>query len=149
MRRTGSGRRGSARTWARRRRALPLLALLALPACGLLGGGRAPAVPVNPADDLRIRREVEARLAAEPSLRSGQLRAEVKGSTVSLYGNVVGLGALQCAMTNAGLVSGVTNVIDFMVLQNGPRDVRCLAPRTVRSASADSAAPTTATVPRP
>lgn len=124
-------------------RACSVLALCFLSACGLLGK-RAPAVPVDPVEDLRIRREVEARLAAEPSLGAGRLRVEVTGRTVSLYGNVAGLGALQCAVTNASLVSGVSNVIDFMVLQPGPRTVQCLAPRTVRTAASDSAA-----VPRP
>jgi glycerate kinase len=65
-------------------------------------------------DDARILREVEARLAAEPSIGAGS-----------------GLGALRCAERNAELVRGVRLVIDHLVLDPGPRDVRCLAPRAL------------------
>jgi hypothetical protein len=72
---------------------------------------------------------VEARLAGEPSLTPGQVRVRVDGRTVHLHGNVQGIGAWQCAITNAGLVEGVSSVVDYLVLERGPRDVRCLAPR--------------------
>jgi hypothetical protein len=107
--------------------ALALL-LLALPACGILGRER-NAVRVDPVETERIRREVEARLAAEPSIEVRRVRVEVLGTTVALHGAVDGLGALHCAIANAGLVRGVTGVADKLVLRPGPRDVRCLAPR--------------------
>ncbi|MET0397379.1 MAG: BON domain-containing protein [Longimicrobiaceae bacterium] len=108
--------------------------LLALPGCGLLGGGP-PAAAVSPGENARIRGEVEARLAAEPSIGAGRVRAEVAGATVALHGAVDGFGALQCAIANAGLVRGVDNVVDKMVLRPGPRTVRCLAPRPTAAAA--------------
>ncbi|HEX8906828.1 MAG TPA: BON domain-containing protein [Longimicrobiaceae bacterium] len=108
------------------------VAVLAMGGCGLLN--RKP--KVSPAEiaarageDARIQREVEARLSAEPSIGAGRVRAEVRGGEVSLFGGVTGLGALRCAERNAGLVRGVRLVIDQLVLDPGPRDVRCLAPR--------------------
>lgn len=110
------------------RRAGALLLLAALPACGVLR--RDPPPEVAPAEALRIEREVQARLAAEPSIGAGRVRVEMRGRTVALYGSVEGMGALQCAIRNAELVPGVANVADFLVLERGPREVRCLAPRT-------------------
>ena len=52
---------------------------------------------------------------------------------VQLHGAVTGFGALQCALANAGLVPGVRLVVDFMVLEPGPRTVTCLAPRVFAS----------------
>lgn len=86
-------------------------------------------IAARAAEDARIQREVEARLAAEPSIGAGRVRAEVKDGEVSLFGGVTGLGALHCAQRNAGLVRGVHLVIDQLVLDPGPRDVHCLAPR--------------------
>lgn len=114
-------------------------ALAVLPGCGLLGGG-APPVAVDPSEDARIRAEVEARLAAEPAIGARQVRVEVAGATVSLHGAVDGFGALQCALANAGLVRGVGNVVDFLVLRPGPRVVRCLAPRAPAGSGARSPA---------
>lgn len=105
---------------------LSLLLAAALGGCGLSNRNRPP---VGRAQDERIRREVEARLAAEPTLAAASLRVAVHAGTVSLYGSVRGLGALQCALTNATLVDGVRTVADHLVLQSGPREVRCLAPR--------------------
>lgn len=120
-----------------------ILLAAGLPGCGLLGGGRAEDAPVLPADAPRIEREVAARLAAEPSIGPGRVRVVVQeGGTVSLHGSVQGIGALQCAIRNAGLVPGVRNVADFLVLERGPRDVRCLAPRPTRPEAPD-------TLPRP
>ena len=134
-----SGRRrlGRSGTWVRGRlwprRLAPLMAAW-LGACGLLGGGRPQEtleqVAVRTADDERIRREVEARLAAEPSIGGGRVRVEVQRGEVALHGSVTGFGALQCAVANAELVRGVRLVIDHLELQPGPRTVRCLAPRT-------------------
>jgi hypothetical protein len=107
--------------------AVALLVTVLLAGCGVLGRDRT--VPVDPLEVSRIRREVEARLAAEPSVDAAQMRVEVLGTTVALHGAVDGLGALQCAIANAGLVRGVDNVADFLVLRPGPRTVRCLAPR--------------------
>ncbi|HWK89159.1 MAG TPA: BON domain-containing protein, partial [Longimicrobium sp.] len=107
--------------------------LAALSACSLLGGG-APAdtpqqIAAREEADARIRREVEARLAAEPTIGAGRVRADVAAGEVRLHGAVQGFGALRCAINNAELVPGVRLVIDFLVLEPGPRDVRCLAPR--------------------
>ncbi|HYJ79411.1 MAG TPA: BON domain-containing protein [Longimicrobiaceae bacterium] len=110
-----------------------LLAVALLGGCGLLGGGRpaeSPAqIATRTADDARIGREVEARLAAEPSVGAGHVRVDVQRGEVALHGAVTGFGALQCAIANAELVRGVRLVIDHLVLQPGPRTVRCLAPR--------------------
>jgi hypothetical protein len=54
---------------------------------------------------------------------------DVTGGTVLLYGSVEGIGAWQCALTNAGLAAGVKTVVDYLVLERGPQEVRCLAPR--------------------
>ena len=101
--------------------------------CALLGGGAPPETPaqaqVRVAQQETIRREVEARLAAEPSIGAGRIRAEVNDGDVHLHGAAPGFGALQCALANAGLVPGVRLVVDFMVLEPGPRTVSCLAPR--------------------
>jgi osmotically-inducible protein OsmY len=101
--------------------------------CGLLGGGRPKETPAEIAaradDDERIRREVEARLAAEPSLGPVRVRVDVQRGEVGLHGEVAGMGALQCAVANAELVRGVRLVIDHLVLLPGPRTVQCLAPR--------------------
>lgn len=102
--------------------------------CALLGGGGAP--PETPAQaqtrqaqEESIRREVEARLAAEPAIGAGRIRAVVNQGDVHLHGAAPGFGALQCAIANAGLVPGVRLVVDYMVLQPGPHTVTCLAPR--------------------
>ena len=100
--------------------------------CGLLN--RRPRdtpaqLAARAAEDTRIAREVEARLAAEPSIGAGRVRVQVERGEVGLFGSVAGLGALRCAERNAELVRGVRLVIDQLVLDPGPRDVRCLAPR--------------------
>ncbi|HEX2076743.1 MAG TPA: BON domain-containing protein [Longimicrobium sp.] len=109
-----------------------LLGVAPVQGCGLLGGEPAESpvqVQERRQQDEAIRREVEARLAAEPSIGAGRLRAVVNAGDVQLHGAVVGFGALQCAIANAELVPGVRLVIDYMVLQPGPRRVTCLAPR--------------------
>jgi len=89
-------------------------------------------IAAREADNTRIQREVEARLAAEPSIGGGRVRVEVTAAgEVSLFGAVSGLGALRCAERNAELVRGVHLVIDQLVLDPGPRDTRCLAPRVL------------------
>lgn len=105
--------------------ALLLACLLA--GCGVLRREGVP--PVPPAEAESIEREVSARLAAEPSIGAGNVRVELQGRTLVLYGSVRGLGALQCAIRNAELVEGVQSVVDYLVLERGPRDVECLAPR--------------------
>lgn len=104
-------------------------ASLASVACG----GKRPSQLLDRSQDQRIRREVEARLAAEPVIGPGRMRVAVEGGTVQLHGAVQGLGALKCAVTNAGLVQGVRLVVDMTVLERGPVEARCLAPRPVPS----------------
>lgn len=107
-----------------------LIATIALPsllaaACGL----RQPPPPVDRSQDDRIRSEVAARIGEEPSLDGGSIRVVVEGAMVMLHGSVQGIGAWQCAIANAELVPGVRSVVDYLVIERGERDVRCLAPR--------------------
>jgi hypothetical protein len=92
-------------------------------------GQRQPRLPVDRAPDQRLRGEVAAPISAQPSLDSESIRVDVEGGTVLLHGSVRGMGAWQCAITNAGLVRGVRSVIDYLVLERGERNVQCLAPR--------------------
>jgi hypothetical protein len=107
---------------------LPLLA-----GCALLGRGAGGETPEQAAlrfeQEGRIRAEVQARLAHEPSIGPGRVRVEVLRSDVHLHGSVEGFGALRCALTTAGLVSGVTLVVDYLVLLPGPSEAHCRAPR--------------------
>lgn len=109
------------------------LLLAAQGACAFLGGGEAAETPELVAErqtrEETIRREVEARMAAEPAIGAGRIRAVVKNGDVQLHGAAPGFGALQCAVANAELVPGVQLVVDMMVLQPGPSRVNCLAPR--------------------
>ena len=108
------------------------VALVAAAGCSLLNKKPkdTPAdIAARAAEDARILREVEARLAAEPSIGPGRVRVAVERGEVGLFGSVAGFGALRCAERNAELVRGVRLVIDQLVLDPGPRDVRCLAPR--------------------
>lgn len=97
--------------------------ILLLPGCAAL---RRPEPPVDRSEDARILRDVEARLEREPSIELGTVRVEVDGRVVLLHGSVRGLGAWQCAIRNAQLVSGVATVVDYLVLERGPRDVGCV-----------------------
>ena len=114
-------------------RALPLprFALLALLLAGC--GPRQPLVPLDRSQDARIQAEIVARLAGEPSIDAGNVRVVVEGGMAMLHGSVRGIGAWQCAITNAGLVRGVQSVVDYLVIERGERDVRCLAPRPTSS----------------
>lgn len=104
-----------------------------LAGCAVLGGGEPRETPQEAQQRLSqeesIRREVEARLAAEPSIGAGRIRAVVNHGDVHLHGAAPGFGALQCAIANAALVPGVRLVVDYMVMQPGPSRVTCLAPR--------------------
>lgn len=84
----------------------------------------------DPAVDSRIQRAVEARLAAEPAVAAEIIRVEVEGGRVLLHGSVRGIGAWNCAIRNAALVEGVESVVDFLILERGPRDAPCLARRS-------------------
>lgn len=138
-----------------RRRAPRLLAVAMVLAvqggCALLGGGDPPETPeevvVRVASEDAIRTAIEARLAAEPAIGAGRIRAVVDGSEVQLHGVALGFGALQCAIANAELVPGVRLVIDMMVLQPGPTRVTCLAPRVVPVAPVIPLAPVVPVVP--
>lgn len=107
--------------------------LLPLAGCSLFGGGEPAVTPQviaeRAAADTRIQREVEARLAAEPSVGPGRVRVTVTAGEVQLHGSVAGYGALRCALSNAELTTGVVLVVDFLVLQPGASTARCLAPR--------------------
>lgn len=109
-------------------RNLLLVALVALlvGGCGVLGRSTPPP---DRSQDPRIREEVEARLSSEPALEASAIRVEVDGGVVVLHGSVRGIGAWQCAVTTAGLVRGVRTVSDYLVIERGPRDVGCVAPR--------------------
>lgn len=98
---------------------------------GLMGcaGLRRPEPVLDRSQDDRILREVDARIAAEPGIGAG-LRVEVDGGIVLLYGSVQGMGAWNCAIRNAQLVDGVRTVVDYLVLERGPRDITCHAPRS-------------------
>jgi hypothetical protein len=106
--------------------------VLLLGGCTLLRG-RGAETPeqarVRTEGEARIRAEVEARLAAEPAIGAGRVRVEVARTDVHLHGAVEGFGALRCALTTAGLVPGVTLVVDYLVLLPGPSEAVCLAPR--------------------
>jgi osmotically-inducible protein OsmY len=123
---------------ARVRRAVMAAGAIGVAGCGLLN--RKPQdtpaqIAARAAQDARIGREVEARLAAEPSIGAGRVRVAVDRGEVGLFGSVAGLGALRCAERNAELVHGVRLIIDQLVLDPGPRDVRCLAPRAAPTTS--------------
>ena len=125
---------GPNRITLRRIQAIAVLAMAASAAgCSLLSRKKPADTPAviaaREAEDARITREIEARLSAEPSIGAGKVRAQVERGEVTLFGGVTGFGALRCAERNAGLVRGVRLVIDQLVLDPGPRDVRCLAPR--------------------
>ncbi len=96
---------------------------------------------VDASQDLRIQREIEARLVAEPAIASGEIRVEVHDGTVALHGSVRGIGAYQCALRNAFLVDGVARVAAYLIIERGPRDVPCLAPRRIGGHSTDLLAP--------
>lgn len=104
-----------------------LVPLLLMVGCGLRRAD--PVEVIDPVQDQRIQEEVEARLAAEPSIAAGEVRVEVEGSRVRLHGSVHGIGAWYCALRTASLVEGVEAVTDFLVIERGPRDVTCLASR--------------------
>jgi osmotically-inducible protein OsmY len=86
---------------------------------------------VDRSQDERILREVEARIAAEPGLASQSIRVEVEGTMVTLYGSVSGIDAWNCAVRSAQLVEGVGSVVEYLVIERGPRIASCgaAAPR--------------------
>ncbi|MEX2571292.1 MAG: BON domain-containing protein [Gemmatimonadota bacterium] len=111
-----------------------LLLLLVLGGCSAL---RRPPPVVDRSHDAHILQEVQARLAAEPAVATSSFRVEVDGGIVLLYGNVEGMGAWECAIRNAQLVPGVVTVVDYMTIERGPRDIRCLAPSPPRTPTAE------------
>lgn len=91
---------------------------------------RRPGPVVDRSEDARIVSDVQARIAEEPALNARQIRVDVDGRVVTLYGAVQGMGEWQCALRNAGLVAGVNSVVDYLVIERGPREITCRAPRT-------------------
>jgi osmotically-inducible protein OsmY len=117
------------------RAASAALAMLGLGGCALLHRGEKETpqqAAARVSDDARIRAEVQARIAGEPSLSGARIRVEVNAGEVAFFGSVPGMGALRCAETNAELVEGVHLVIDHMELTPGPPTVQCLSPRVFR-----------------
>jgi hypothetical protein len=86
-------------------------------------------VPVDPILDARIASEVERRIAAEPLLDAQEILPRVEGARVHLHGSVDGIAAWSCAIRNAFLTEGVVAVVDFLVIERGPREGVCVAPR--------------------
>jgi hypothetical protein len=130
-----------------------LAVFLLLAGAGACAQRRDPVEIPNPAMDNRILSELERRLATEPSVNRSQMRVEVEGARVLLYGSVEGIGAWNCALRNAWLVHGVEGVADFLVIERGPPEVRCLAVRGPALSSAQGASgitlvPQTAGEPR-
>jgi hypothetical protein len=106
------------------------ICLFFLALSGACAGVRRPPPVLDRSEDNRILQEVQARLAAEPALDATQIRVEVNGGVVALHGTVRGLEAWRCALRTAELVSGVSSVVEFLVIERGPRNISCLAPRT-------------------
>jgi hypothetical protein len=102
------------------------IAIAPLAGCSLV---RRPAPVIDRSQDGRIQREVQARMTGEPSIDAGNVRVSVDGGIVALHGSVKGIGAWQCAISTSELVRGVRSVADYLVIERGPRDVRCVSPR--------------------
>ncbi|MQA89576.1 MAG: BON domain-containing protein [Gemmatimonas sp.] len=103
-----------------------LLYLLSVTACSAL---RRPLPEPDRSADGRILTDVSDRLEAERATDLSNIRVEVDGGVVLLYGSVQGIGAWECAIRNAELVPGVRTVADFLVIGRGPRVAPCKAPR--------------------
>jgi hypothetical protein len=108
---------------------------------------REPVEMPNAGVDRRIQAELRQRLEAEPAVNGAQVRVEVEAARVRLYGSVAGIGAWNCALRNAWLVQGVEGVADFLVIERGPAEVRCLAVRGA-TVSSVTGAPGVTLVPR-
>jgi hypothetical protein len=106
--------------------AAAFLLLFALPGCSALRRERP--LP-DTSRDVEIAQAVTARLGAEPALVSAAIRVEASGGRVLLFGSVKGLRQWNCAIRNAELVDGVRSVVDYLVIERGPREVGCGAPR--------------------
>jgi hypothetical protein len=144
MRRGVANRRGEFRGRVGRRRRGGATGRLALCLALLAGAGgcagrRVPVEAVNPTLDGRIAVEVRQRLEREPSVDAARVRVEAEGARVRLFGSVEGIGAWNCALRNAWLVQGVEGVADFLVIERGPPEVRCLAVRAPALSSAPGA----------
>lgn len=92
-------------------------------------GLRRPGPVVDRTHDSRIVEQVQARIVSEPELDAAQIRVEADGGVLRLYGSVSGIGRWQCAIRNAELVEGVQTVVDYLVIERGPREVNCQAAR--------------------
>src|SRR5690606_24997912 len=79
--------------------------------------------------------EVRGRLESEPALDADRVRVEVDGAIVRLYGSVDGIARWRCMIRNAELVDGVITVVDYLVIERGPRESPCLAAPTVPASS--------------
>lgn len=105
--------------------------------CGFL---RRPETPIDRTSDARILSEVAGRINGEPDLAARGIRIEVDGAIVRLYGTVAGMGEWHCAIRNAQIVSGVTTVVDYLMIERGPRTSACLALPDVGAAPAGATA---------
>ncbi|CAN5630947.1 hypothetical protein BH23GEM6_BH23GEM6_04090 [soil metagenome] len=102
---------------------LSIMLLASVAGCASL---RREEPPVDRSRDPQIRAEVESRLQREPSIQAANVRIEVDGAIVVLHGSVQGLAAWQCAIRTAQLAEGVRSVVDYLVIERGPREVTCL-----------------------
>lgn len=62
-----------------------------------------------------------------------QIRVEVDGAIVVLYGSVPGIDGWRCAVRNAQLVPGVASVVDYLVIERATEPVRCVASRDLET----------------
>lgn len=129
--RSGIGRSSNrAQTALHRQLLLGILVLIQLSLVGCVSIRR-PRPPLDRSRDPAIVSELQARLAAEPALGASSFRVEAHGGAVHLHGAVQGIGGWSCALRNAHLVEGVATVIDYLVIERGPRDIECRAPRSL------------------
>ncbi len=120
-----------------RRFALLTLALI-LAGCGSL---RRQQPLIDTSQDVRILREVEARIAGEAALDATTIRVTVEGAIVSLHGSVVGIDAWNCALRHVQLVEGVRTVVEYLTIERGSSGSPCQARREAARTMAHNVPP--------